>query len=250
MSEFLIKSAGILFFVLISFLMQRANLERQIRNRQFLMPLFAVVYVLITAFYIHHISGYFMDIFDEVIMNILFNVVAAIVYIPYKKIIVAILEIIFRKNNFFHDRAVDRFYEYFPEKSVWCLKEGYVQARKLAGIVWYSSVVLLSAIMVISEKMYESGMLVNMFYPVFSVILIGEVYAFLGGASKTEYLREILGENENRQSDERCKCAESCFKQIERNRTQATDKMWKWGWLNSAATKFCNQISSMILLCI
>ena len=57
--------------------------------------------------------------------------------------------------------------------------------------------------------------------------------------------RTVCGENENRQSDERCKCAESCFKQIERNRTQATDKMWKWGWLNSAATKFCNQISRL-----
>ena len=50
---------------------------------------------------------------------------------------------------------------------------------------------------------------------------------------------------EKRQPHEKAGSAKSGIGQAERNRTQATDKMWEWGWLNSAATKFCDQISRL-----
>lgn len=62
---------------------------------------------------------------------------------------------------------------------------------------------------------------------------------------KQSVSRPVCKANEKRQSDEKAGSAKSGIGQAERNRTQATDKMWKWCWLNSAATKFCDQISRL-----
>lgn len=63
--------------------------------------------------------------------------------------------------------------------------------------------------------------------------------------NKQSVSRSVCGAYEKKQSDEKAGSAKSSIGQAERNRTQATDKMWEWGWLNSAATKFCDQISRL-----
>jgi len=62
---------------------------------------------------------------------------------------------------------------------------------------------------------------------------------------KQSVSRSVCGAYEKKQSDEKAGSAKSSIGQAERNRTQATGKMWEWGWLNSAATKFCDQISRL-----
>ncbi|MGN0114101.1 MAG: hypothetical protein ACI396_02115, partial [Acutalibacteraceae bacterium] len=46
-------------------------------------------------------------------------------------------------------------------------------------------------------EFYFHGLIKSVFYPVFGIILVGELYFYLDGATKREYSKDILGEDED-----------------------------------------------------
>lgn len=54
--------------------------------------------------------------------------------------------------------------------------------------------------------------------------------------NKQSVSRSVCGKNENTQSDERCKCTESCFRQVEKNRTSSKNQMRQRSGINCSST--------------
>ena len=220
-------------FLLLCLLSSKVNLKREIRDRQFLMPVFTVVFVILTMIFLKSINDGILGLLNEIpklldnliksvpsniadflkkpieaVKNMLNNlnlkywvfyisntlIVSA--YLIVKRIIITILKNINKKVRPLHTRVAGWFYKYFAEKDMWYLRDDYVQARTLAKVVYFTVVVLMSLLMLVSGRMYVFGLLPDVFYPVFSVILVGEIYFFLNGVSKAEYLKDVLGEDE------------------------------------------------------
>ena len=227
---------AIIPFILLCLASKKVNLKRQFRDRQFLMPIFALVFTVIVMFFLRDINNMLLNLIKNIpiwlndLLNMpwipegisgflkqpvsfladlinnldlkywifyISNVVIVSAYMLYKKIFISIMQIINKKNRNLHNRVASIFYEYFPEKDVWCIKNEFVQARTFSKTVYYVVVVLMSLIMLASGRMYVSGILADIFYPVFSVILVGEIYFFLDGVCRKEYLKDILGEDED-----------------------------------------------------
>lgn len=227
---------AILPFICLCLLSRGVNLDKPFRYRQFLMPIFAVAYVIIAMLLVESINNGVLKLIRDIPvwiasikdiswmptgvgnaadslsgsiqsaiegMNLKYwvfyisNALIVLAYMVYKKICISILNKIFSKNRLLIEKIASKFYEYFSEKDLWCLKDSYVQARQFSKVVYYTVLILSSVLMLISARMYGNSLLADMFYPVFGVILIGEIYFYLDGCNRTEYLRDILGEDED-----------------------------------------------------
>lgn len=123
------------------------------------------------------------------------------VYVLIKKGILYILTGIYNSGNETYSKlykaVVSEFYEFFPERDKWCIKDSYSQARRLLRFFWIASIIISVIIMLFSRKLYDEKIFTVMFYPVFGVVILGELYFFLDGLTKREYTQDVLGENEN-----------------------------------------------------
>ena len=225
--------SAIVPFLLLGLLSSKVNLKREIRDRQFLMPVFTVVFVILTMIFLKNINDGILGLIsgipkllDNIIKNIpsnfadflktpldslknwinsldlkywvfyISNTLIIAAYLIIKRIIISILKKVNEKERPLHTRVAGLFYQYFAEKDMWYLRDDYVQARTFSKVAFYTVLVLMSLLMLISGRLYVFGLLADVFYPVFSVILVGEVYFFLNGVSKAEYLNDVLGEDE------------------------------------------------------
>ncbi len=227
---------AIIPFLLLCFVTKKVNLKKEFRDRQFLMPVFSLIFAVVAMIFLKSINDLLLNLIknipiwineflnmswipknvsdflkqpvnfiSDLINNLnlkywifyISNTVIISVYMIYKKICISIMQKINKKNRSLHNKVASVFYEYFPDKDIWCLKEEFVNARTFSRTVYYVVVLLVSFIMLISGRMYVSGVLTDIFYPVFSVILVGEIYFFLDGASRREYIKDILGEDED-----------------------------------------------------
>lgn len=226
--------SAIVPFLLLCLVSNKVNLKRQIRDRQYLMPVFTVIYVIAAMIFLKNINDQLLSLLRQIplwidgllamlpenfaqaaktpadaVKNLLAslnleywvfylsNTVIAAVYLAYKAIILGILKSVHKKERALHSRIAGAFYAYFPEKDVWCLREDYVQARTFAKAIYFTLVVTMALLMLVSGRLYAHGLLADVLYPVFSVLPVGEIFFFLDGASRSEYLRDILGEDED-----------------------------------------------------
>ena len=122
------------------------------------------------------------------------NFVMSAGFLIYKKITISVLDRKFKRGGAFMEWATKPFYEYSPEEDIWCLKKSYVDARILLR-VFYGVVLGVSFTLMISSRwLYFNDLLKTVFFPVFGVIPIGEMYFALNGITKGEYNNIYLGE--------------------------------------------------------
>ncbi len=226
---------AILPFVSLCFAGKKVNLPKPDRSKQFLMPVIAVVYVIVAMVLMNsvnewliklinnipkwiaalagfswmppqvgavftQISSYISSLLAELNLNFwiffIANTVMILVYMTIKKICIQIMGRTVKTDGELHAKIAGNFYEYFPEKSKWCIRENYVQVRSMFKVFYYSAIVLSVLLMIVSRKFYYDGLMKSVFYPVFGILIVGELYFYLDGATKREYSGYILGEDE------------------------------------------------------
>ncbi len=227
---------AILPFVVICFSSRSVNLPKSERSRQFLIPIVTVVYAILAMLMLDSINDWLIRLINNIpkwiagvsgfswmpefigaifkqaaslierIVNglnlnywIFFvsNSVIIAVYLVVKKICLAVIEKTIVPGSDLHLKIAGNFYEYFAERSKWCIKENYVQARNLLKVFFYSSIIISSVLMLVSQKFYLDGLFKSIFYPVFGVLTVGELFFYLDGMTKREYSEDVLHENED-----------------------------------------------------
>lgn len=226
---------AILPFAVLCFKSKKVNLPETERSRQFLMPIIAVVYTVLAMVLVEDINDWLIRliksipnifayptkvswipeqisaVFSQIAsyvkafldsLNLKFwiffisNAVIMAVYLALKGICIKIIDKAVKYESLLFDKIGKRFYEYFPERSKWCLIESFVQTRGILSVFYYCAVTISVTLMLITRKYYDEGLIKSLFYPVFSVLVTGELFFYLDGPTKREYTEEIIGEDE------------------------------------------------------
>ena len=205
---FLIELAiSFLPFILFALLNGKANIKKEDRNRQYLMPVIAVVYSIVLLIFLSQISALctelflkLAELFDKIKISfiakfirnlytswgiylelVLFNTAALLLYIIVKRILTAILAKIKVHRNTFIGSVVELFYSYDEMDDRWYIKEHYGQACTFIKTAYYGSCFVSGLALLISCGLCMKHLISAPFYPVFAVIIIGEMAFFVDG---------------------------------------------------------------------
>lgn len=217
---------AILPFVLICLSAKKVNLSKPDRSKQFIMPLVAIIYVIVSMFLMKPLNNGIIALFGKLPillgglkflggagsilssllggLNIKFwaffisNIIIISVYLSVKEICLFFINKFLKEDESdLHQKIAGCFYEFFPERNKWCLRDEYVQARSMFKTFFYGALILSSFLMVVSRFLYLFGLMKSIFYPVFGIIIVSEFYFYLDGLTRREYCNDVLGEDEN-----------------------------------------------------
>ena len=207
-TKFLIElAASFLPFILFAFLNGKANVKKENRNRQYIMPVFAVVYSVVLLIFLDKLGAlctekFFQlaDLFDKIKISViadwirnvyaswgiflelvLFNTAAILLYLIVKGVLVGIFGRIKVYRNTFIGSLVEVFYSYDEMDDRWYIKEHYGQACTFIKTAYYASCVVSGLVLLISCGLCMKHLISAPFYPVFAVIIIGEMAFFVDG---------------------------------------------------------------------
>jgi len=204
-------------FVLFAFFNSKANVKKENRNRQYLMPVIAVIYSVVLLLLLDKISAFLIDkllqladwlerielvSISEFIHRIyetwgmylalvLFNTAALVLYVILKRILTVILGKIKVPQGGFIRSAVELFYSYNEQDSRWYIKGHYGQARTFIKTAYYGGCFVAGLTLLISCSLCMNQLISAPFYPVFAVIIIGEMAFFIDGLEEGEQKSEF-----------------------------------------------------------
>lgn len=223
-------------FILLTKAVAKANLPKPERSKQFAQPIIGVVYAIIAMFAANWLCGQLIALINNIpgwisqlagvswmpeqiapyiqrasewladwlaSLNLTFwvffiaNAIIMLVYLLIKTICVRIIGATVANDGKIHTKVANTFYGYFSFKDVWCLRENYAHVRLLLKVFYYAAAVVCCLLMLVSRYFYLDGYMRTVFYPVFPIIIVGELFFYLDGLTKREYTNDILGEDED-----------------------------------------------------
>ncbi|MBR5277650.1 MAG: cell envelope integrity protein TolA [Clostridia bacterium] len=204
-------------FALFAFLNTKCNTKKEVRNRQYPMPVLAVVYSLILIIFMDKLSDLSLQLFYKIadlfdwmhlsmvgdflrdlytswgtyLLLVLFNTFALIAYVFVKRIITLILGRIKVPRKNFIGSVVELFYSYDEQEDRWFIKDHYGQARTFIKAAYYGSCAVSGIALFVSCGLCMKNLISEPFYPAFAVIVVGELAFFIDGLRGDEKKSEF-----------------------------------------------------------
>lgn len=206
-----IKSVlGIMPFLALCFANAKINLNKANRSRQFLMPIISFVYCILGVVFLNVVNNWILNLFNwlckyftflqniswQPIGTYVLNAIFVLGFIIVKSISLPIISNVWKSNKI-SEYTSGIFYEREEDVDKWLLKlnfanfRGYVKGFYVAAFI--SSVI----VFLLSVNFPKSIFFQAAFYPVFGVLVLGEIVFFLSGLTKSEFVEDILGEDED-----------------------------------------------------
>ena len=199
-------------FVLFTILNQALNVKKNVRCQQYVMPLLAVIYSIILMISLENlvaatndkilnvaqaldetnsaISGEDIRNLDTSLGNclglVLFNTAALLQFLIIKRSVTAILGKIKVQKHSIIGSVVGTFYTYNRQDKCWYIKDHYGQARSFVKTIYHTCCAISAVIFLISCGLSRHHFVSVPFYPVFAVIILGEIAFFLDGLVEGE----------------------------------------------------------------
>lgn len=227
-------------FILLCWANAGANLKRKIRYKQFLMPVFALIYCIVAMVllqkvyrwaraildnladwidqlalwltarlpesamevpvWFHNLSDFIEEKFAQLNLGYwsfyLANALMLLAYLLVKKIILLPMRLLCKGKGGLFQAMAGILYEQDEKDGSWCLKNRFGQARTFLKTLYIAAVILGAAAVLLSSRWYLSQKLAAPFYPVFGIILVGELYFILNGLVKKELDSKLEGETD------------------------------------------------------
>jgi hypothetical protein len=208
--ELLKITFAILPFVALSILSYKINLNKSNRGRQFLFPFLALIYVTFVVLFINNINALLLKYINFLTSYIPFlstiNWAHAIMYLSnfaiilgffvIKSIFLLFLNSTYERYQGLYEATSGIFYEYNDDLRKWTLKVAYGEVKKLFNGFYISAICVSSLLFIFIQKMQDTTIFIYPFYPVFGIIVLGEIFFFLNGLTKMEFVEDVLGEDE------------------------------------------------------
>ncbi len=215
-------AASFLPFIAFAYTNSKANVKKQVRHRQYLMPVVALAYSIAMLISLTSVSNFLMDkivtvadLFSrfglggvsDFIMNlylnqgvyvslILFNTSALLAYVAFKKTVTLVLGRIKVVDGTLPGTIVGIFYDYDEDEDKWFIKEQLGQARTFVKAAYYCCAIVSVAALFVSCVLCKEHLISAPFYPVFAVIVIGEIAFFVDGCRADEITAETRVETD------------------------------------------------------
>ena len=208
---FIIKSALCMAsFILLCIAALKLNLPPADRTKQFLMPVVTVIYCILALIFLNQIYLLLYLVINfltglipligmlnlQQYLNYIVNAVLVLGFMAVKATVLPILQSVWERWEKLMEVTSGRFYEYDADVDKWLLKPEYGQVKFYYKGIYVAAIAASSIVFVLSQYFPESPFFQTAFYPVFGVLILGEVVSFLSGLTKNEFLEDILGEDE------------------------------------------------------
>ncbi len=231
-------SVYLLPFLLFALLNMKANLKKEYRSCQFLMPVITLIYSVALVIFLDQISeliirwinelpALIMDLANQFfpvlseqgnpanqylltlsamlqekleelnpVFLLLFvaNTLFLLLHIIVKRILITIMKFSFKNGGVLYEMCVDPFYEKDEDTGLWHVRDHFGQARTFLKTAYFAVLVISMAAVLVSCELYRQELLAVPFYPVFGLLIIGEVYFFLDGYTRHELEEVLTGE--------------------------------------------------------
>jgi len=197
-------------FIAILLLSGKVNLSKPKRSRQFILPLVAVVYCIIAVLLTNKINGWItsaivrLERYAPFIANLnltkwlnyIFNAVIAGAFLILKGILLPVVSIVWSEARFLFNQTSGSFYEHNERMNAWVLRDEFGQAKTLwKGFYWFAAGI--SSLVLVLSRQYPGWVFFKTpFYPVFGVLVMGEILFFLSGLTYQEMVSTIAGEDD------------------------------------------------------
>ena len=188
----------------------KSNVKKENRNRQYAMPFFAVVYSIVLMIFLDRIAVYLTDLFLKLadlaakfnlpevgkmirelyagrgiyLMLVLFNTAAFTVFVVLKRSMTLVSGRIEVERESLVGAFCELFYAYDEEDRKWYIRRHCGQACAYLKVIYYSTCVMTTAALLVSCSFCMNKLVAAPFYPVFVVIIIGELAFFVDGQEK------------------------------------------------------------------
>lgn len=200
---------GVSPFVILCLLSGKINLSKANRSRQFLMPVIAFVYCVICVVILDDIQRWISMLFTWLgqhfsILNniswqssatIIFNILFVLGFVVIKAVVLPIVSAVWKLNGVAQITS-ELFYDYEEDVDKWLLKPSLSDFRGYMKGIHLANLFASSLVFAIGVHYPKAAFLKTAFYPAFGVIVLGECVHFLSGMTKTEFIEDILGEDE------------------------------------------------------
>jgi hypothetical protein len=197
-------------FIAILLLSGKANLSKLKRSRQFILPLVTVVYCIIAVLLTNKINGWITSVIARIghyvpfianlnltkWLNYIFNAFIAGAFLILKGILLPVVSTVWSEARFLFNQTSGNFYEHNERMNAWVLKDEFGQAKTLwKGFYWFA-VGISSLVLALSQQYPDWVFFKTPFYPVFGVLVMGEILFFLSGLTYQEMVSTIAGEDD------------------------------------------------------
>ena len=210
-------------FILFGYLNGKVNVKKEVRYKQFLLPILAVIYAIVLVIFNDQLAAMFMQQFLEsadlaeglgfssladkireihatwgiYLELVLFNTASLLMFVVIKGFLSLVFRGIHVPRNTFLGSVVELFYAYDENKEIWYIKDHFGQACSFIKTAYYGSCVLSGLALLVSCGLCMNELVSAPFYPVFAVIIIGEMAFFIDGQGKKEQKSEVKVQADN-----------------------------------------------------
>ena len=200
---------GVMPFLALCLVSAKINLNKADRSRQFLMPVIALVYCIAGMVLLDYINNWLFDLFTWLSQRLTFlqgiswqsyaiyilNAVLVLGFIAIKGFVLPILSGMWKSNKI-SEATSGWFYDREEDVDKWLLNPKFANFRGFIKGFYISAFIVYILVFILSQNYPDSIFFQATFYPVFGVLVLGEVVFFLSGMTKSEFVEDILGEDE------------------------------------------------------
>ena len=207
--QFIKTVLGTLPFLALCFISAKMNLNKADRSRQFLMPILALVYCILGMVLLDTINNLILELFNwlgkylpflksiswQSIVTFVLNAVLVLGFLIVKGIALPIISNIWKSNKI-SESTSGLFYDREEDVDKWLLKPTLSNFRGYIKGFYITSFMVSVVVFILSQTFPDSIFFQAAFYPVFGVLVLGEIVFFLSGLTKSEFVEDVLGEDE------------------------------------------------------
>ena len=198
-------------FLLICNAVARTNLPEEERRLQWIMPLLAIVFDLLLAGTFEGWRKLITLIYDLVVsvvpavgqfdaslfLVLAFNLLGIALFLLLKKAATLDLQFVARKGYDFLSIVYGHVYYRDEQDGVWLLRNKFADLRRSAKWVYHAGLAIAVLLFLLYYRFSGSiDAFANPCHPVFLVIVLGEIWFFLAGLTKSEYRIRYFTEDE------------------------------------------------------
>lgn len=190
--------------VLLCFANYKIRLHKTNRGKQVVMPVLALVYGIVVVILADKIDSLLFSLMDYLGMGTIlrpyliyiFNVVIVLGFMVIKAIFLPIVAKIWSSKSLMKATS-GYFYTYDEKVDKWFLEKRFGNFRGYYKGFFIGFFIVSVVVFTLSQHFTSSAAFQAVFYPTFGIILFGEIVNFLSGITKTEFVEDILGEDED-----------------------------------------------------
>jgi hypothetical protein len=189
-------------------LVMAVNTKRQLRARQYLLPVVASIYAVGAVIVLHRFNAWLDSLIERIVqavpllrdwyqadwLYVLENTLVVVGFLVIKVILKPIFARLFSGSTFTGDALLARVYEFDAQHGIWFVERRFGGMRAFYRALYVSSLVLVILIVALAATYSLWPGFLSVSFPAVAALVIGEFFFAINGLTKEEFRRDVLGE--------------------------------------------------------